>query len=232
MDPAVLGVTLDALVATDSFCDAVKAQKYADAYALLGNALTSKVDQADFTQQYQWRDAVDGSASACQLSSISDSGATSGTPSIVMALKRGKLGAQQGTFDLDVEGGAWKIAGIGMKPTGTDLSPLWIGAQFCADLAKPDYADAYTIMDSHFTGGLSQTQMAALFSGTSAASQGLIWKSCAIDASTYVLSGTKAAYKITVTFVKKSTGASAPMTRLVGLVQVNGAWKLHGISTS
>jgi hypothetical protein len=231
MDAGLLGVTLGALVAADGFCDAITTQKYADAYALLGSALTGGVSQDNFIQQYQWRDAVDGTAATCALSSVSDSGATSGTPSIVMALKRGKLGVQQGTFGLDAEGGAWKIASVGMKPTGTDLSALWIGKEFCDDLAKPDYADAYTVMDSHFTGGLSETQMAALFSGTSAASHGLIWKSCTLDASTYVLSpdSTKAVYKMTVTFASKATGATTQVTKLYTLVYVNKAWKLHGV---
>jgi len=135
---------------------------------------------------------------------------------------------------LAVEGGAWKIGNIATALQGSDLSPLQTGGRFCADLAASNYADAYTLLDSFFTGGKSPAQVAAVFAGTSSVSPGVVWSSCTLDASTLKVnsSGTQAEYKMTITFTKKSTGAKAPLTKLFVLVKVAGVWKLHGYVAS
>ncbi len=161
--------------------------------------------------------------------SISDKSAT-----LTLSLARGNAAAQQGALALAVEGGAWKIGDIATALQGSDLSPLQTGGRFCADLAASNYTDAYTLVDAFFTGGRSQAQMAALFAGTSASSGGLVWSSCTLDASTFKVNSTvtQAAYKMTITFTKKSTGITVQLTKLFVLVKVSGVWKLHGYVAS
>jgi hypothetical protein len=160
---------------------------------------------------------------------ISDTSAT-----LTLSLARGNAAAQQGALALAVEGGTWKIGDIATALQGSDLSPLQTGGRFCADLAASNYTDAYSLGDAHFYSGMTQTQAAAFLAGTSAASGGLAWSSCTIDASTYAVnnSGTQAAYKMTVTLTKKSNGQTVPHAWLFTLVKTAGVWKLHGLLTS
>jgi len=285
IDSSLLGVNLSAVVASDSYCAALKAQQYADAYTLLGSKLQAATKQPDFVQLAQWHDTVDGQVSACQVTAIAagtgagnSTGATStptitptkaptpgktATPSktatptpsptppttpttgsatgisdtsatLTLSLARGNAAAQQGALALAVEGGTWKIGDIATALQGSDLSPLQTGGRFCADLAASNYTDAYSLGDAHFYSGMTQTQAAAFLAGTSAASGGLAWSSCTLDASTYAVnnSGTQASYKMTVTFTKKSNGQTVPHAWLFTLVKTAGMWKLHGLLTS
>ncbi len=76
--------------------------------------------------------------------------------------------------------------------------------------------------------------MAAIFNGASSVSPGVVWSSCTLDASTFKVSpsGTQAAYKMTITFTVKSSGATVNLTKLFLLVKVSGVWKLHGVLAS
>jgi hypothetical protein len=163
--------------------------------------------------------------SASSPNTVSDTSAT-----IVLSLARGKGAPQQGTLALAVEDDAWRIGDVATTLQGSDLSPLQTGGRFCADLSAGNYTDAYSLGDAHFYSGMTQTQAAAFFAGTSASSGGAAWSSCTLDASTFKVNGTaQASYKMTVTFTKKSTGQTAQHAWLFTLVKTTGVWKLHGL---
>ncbi|HEX6817492.1 MAG TPA: hypothetical protein VF120_03895, partial [Ktedonobacterales bacterium] len=213
IDSGLLGTSLGALAAAESYCADLKAQQYAGAYALLGAKLQSASKQADFVQLEQWHDTVDGQVSACQPAAITTGGNDS-AQSFTLSLTRAKLGAAKGALALAVESGAWKIGTVDTPLQGSDLGALQAGSRFCADLASANYADAYTLGDSTWWSGMSASKVAATLAGTSG---GLIWNSCTLDASTLGTKSGYTVYKMTFTLTEKSTGQSGPVTETIAL---------------
>ncbi|HEX8033939.1 MAG TPA: hypothetical protein VF510_08840 [Ktedonobacterales bacterium] len=223
LDPALLGVDLQALVSMDAYCAALQGQSYDAAYAMLGKGQQAKQKKADYTQDAQWRDQIDGTISVCQVTGIG-TGNDANTANLTASVTRGKSAARKGAVALSVEDAAWKLAAAGPEAQGSDLGPARTGARFCDDLAKANYADLTSLLSSGFLGGASVDTVASVFSGSY---DGIKWNGCTLDLSAYKVSGTSASFNVSVKLTELSSGHTANGTLLLTFVKEGSSWKLN-----
>lgn len=223
LDPALLGVDLQALVSMDAYCAAQQSQSYDTAYAMLGKGQQAKQKKADYTQDAQWRDQIDGTISACQVTGIG-TGNDASKANLTVSVTRGKSAAHKGTVALGVEDAAWKLAAAGPETQGSDLGPARTGAQFCDDLAKANYADLTSLLSSGFLGGASVDIVASVFSGSY---DGIKWNGCTLDLSVYKVSGTSASFNVSVKLTELSSGRTENGTLLLTFIREGSSWKLN-----
>jgi hypothetical protein len=228
LDITLLGVSLGAIQATNSFCAALQSQAYSAAYTVLGKPQTASLKQADYSQQGQWHDQVDGPVSVCQIMSV-NMGNSDALASLSVAMTRSKLGKKQDVVSLDVESGAWKINAIGTKLQGTDVGGLEVTARFCSDLSHGKYADLYGLLDAHFVGSASEAYVAEVFDGQL---NDVKWTGCTFDPTTYNLSGATATLNADVNLSQVSTGRTAISSVTLKLVRYGHTWKLDDLTSN
>jgi hypothetical protein len=224
LDTSLLGVNLGALVAAGTFCAALQSQNYTAAYQLLGTLPQAAIKQADFVLGAQIHDQVDGPVTACALVSLGQ-GNTDTSASLIVNITRTKLGAKQGNVSLDVESGAWKVAGVAPVLLGSDIGPIQVGARFCADLVSGDYADAFTLLSQGFIGGATEADFATAFTPNPPYK----WAGCKPDFSTYKVSTSGASYTAALEVVNTSTSQTTSVNFVLSFVQEGGSWKLDNI---
>lgn len=222
LDPTLLGVDLAALVSMDAYCTALQGQNYDAAYAMLSKDQQSKLKSADYKQDGQWRDQIDGTISTCQVSGIG-TGNSASISNLTVSVTRGKSAAHKGAVALSLEGTAWKIVAAGPETQGSELGPAHAGARFCDDLAKANYADLAAVLSSGFLGGSSVDAIASVFSG---AYNGVKWNGCTLDLSTYKVSGTNASFNVSVKLTELASGQTANGTLLLKFIKEGNSWKL------
>ncbi len=222
IDPALLGVDLQALVSMDTYCAALQSQHYDAAYALLGQGQQAKQKAADYTQDAQWHDQIDGTISACQVTGIG-TGNDASTVTLTVSATRGKSAAHQGPVVLGLEGSDWKIHTGGPEAQGSDLGPAHTGSRFCDDLAKANYADLTTLLSTGFLGGANVDAVASLFSGSY---NGVKWTGCTLDMSTYKVSSTAASFNVEVALTEVSSGRTVKGPLLLKFVKQGRDWKV------
>lgn len=223
LDTSLWSVSLGAVQTTNTYCAALQSQAYNAAYAALGAKQTAGIKAADYTQQGQWRDQVDGPVGTCQIMSVGTAN-TATSASFQVSITRHRLGEKQDTISLDVESGAWKISAIGPLLQGTDLGGLVVMNRFCDDLSHGRYADAYGLFSAGAIGGSSEGYVAAQLSGQFT---GLKWASCTFDASTYKVSGSSASLSVDINFEQLSTGHTYLLSVTFRLARFGHAWKLN-----
>ncbi len=223
IDAALLGVDLQALVSMDAYCAALQSQHYDAAYALLGKGQQAKQKAADFTQDAQWHDQIDGTISACQVTGIG-AGNDASTVTLTVSATRGKSAAHQGPVELGLEDSDWKIHTAGPEAQGSDLGPAHTGARFCDDLAKANYTDLTTLLSTSFLGGASVSTVASLFSGSY---NGIKWAGCTLDVNTYKVAGTTASFNVEVALTEVSSGRTVKGPLLLTFVKEGGNWKVN-----
>ncbi len=223
IDAALLGVDMQALVSMDAYCAALQSQRYDAAYALLGKGRQAKQKAADYTQDAQWHDQIDGTISACQVTGIG-TGNDASTVTLTVSAARGKAAAQKGPVELGLEDSDWKIHTGGPEAQGSDLGPAHTGARFCDDLAKANYADLTSLLSTSFLGGASVDTVASLFSGSS---DGVKWTGCTLDMSTYKVSSTAASFNVEVGLTEISSGRTVKGPLLLKFVKERGNWKVN-----
>jgi hypothetical protein len=224
LDTSLLGVNLGALETAGVFCAAMQGQAYTTAYSLLGVAAQATVSQTTFVQGAQAHDQIDGTITGCTLVGLGNGNGDS-TASLMVTLTRAKLGARTGTVSLDVESGAWKIAALSLELQGTDLGPLQVGAQMCADLVSGNYASIYALTSSAFQANVTSAQVVAFFN----LPNGFQYAGCKPDFSTYKVNGNQATYSVEIDLADKTTGQMIGFPFTLYYVDENGGWKLDGI---
>ncbi|MGZ3638201.1 MAG: hypothetical protein ACXVCX_10250 [Ktedonobacterales bacterium] len=222
LDPALLGVDLQALVSMDAYCAAQQSQSYDAAYAMLGKGQQAKQKRADYTQDAQWRDQIDGTISACQVTGIG-TGNDASKANLTVSVTRGKSAAHKGAVALSVEDAAWKLAAAGPETQGSDLGPARTGARFSDDLANANNTDLTSLLSSGFLGGASVDMVASVFSGSY---DGIKWNGCTLDLSAYKVSGTSASFNVSVKLTELSSGRNADGTLLLTFIKEGSSWKL------
>jgi hypothetical protein len=222
LDTSLLGVNLDALHTAASYCAALQAKKYSDAYALLGTAQTSKTKASDFAQAAQWHDQIDGPVSACQVTGLG-SGNTDSAANLTLSITRDKLGEKHDALGLDVESAAWKISAVGAQLQGTDLSALRVGLRFCGDMSNSNYTDAFSLLSATGKGNATEDQFAAAFSG---ATDGIQLTACSPEISTYTTTTTVASMTVDLTVMQLSTSQTGHGKATLKLSHSGSAWKV------
>lgn len=222
LDPALFGVDLQALVSMDTYCAALQSQRYDAAYVLLGKGQQTKQKAADYTQEAQWRDQIDGTISVCQVAGIS-AGTDASMVTLTVSVTRGTSAAHQALVALGLEDTGWKIRTGGPEAQGSDLGPAHTGSRFCDDLAKPNYTDLTTLLSNGFLGGAGVSTVASLFSGSY---NGIKWNGCTLDLSTYKVSSTGGSFNVEVTLTELSSGRTVKGPLLLKFVKEGRNWKL------
>ena len=220
LDTSLLGVNLAALGTAAAFCAALQGQAYTTAYALLDTAAQAMVTQDAFVQAAQAHDQIDGTITACQLVALG-SGNTDAYTSLMVSITRATLGQRTGTLTLDVQGGAWKIATISQQLQGTDLGPLQVGAQMCADLVSGNYAAIYDLTSAAFQANVTRAQVVAFFTLPT----GVTYAGCKVHYSTYKVTGDSASYVVDIDLIA-AAGQTVGVPFALSFVNENGGWKL------
>jgi hypothetical protein len=221
LDPALLGVSLDALVAANNFCATLQGQRYADTYTALDDSLRGGLSAADFEQVSQWSDLVDGTINSCAPVTVDSSGGESAA-TMAFSVTRARLGKLRGDIALVNANGVWKVKSVANTLQGTDLGALVMGQRYCADLASNNQTDLAT----QVTAGYVLTTLGALLV---AGFKGESWTGCSFDVSTFKLNGDKASYKgVMQVTAKDKTTRRAALT--FGALQASGAWKMDTLT--
>jgi len=220
LDTSLLGVNLGALGTLGAFCAAMQAQNYSTAFGLFSS--TPGVTADTFASAQQLPDQVDGKVTACAIKSI-PSGNTDTTTTVTVTVTRATLGAGTGNVSLDGTGGAWKITKI--DQIGTDVRPLLVGKQFCADIVASQWNDAYSLLSSTTQGQVTVAQLQDDFTVP-----GVQITSCTADvtSSGYHISGDTATLKATLTLTQTSNGAVVKLIMTLTFRQEGALWKVGG----
>ncbi len=226
LDAGLLGVSLGALEATNTFCNDLKSQNYSGAYSLLGNAVQSTVKSADFIQSEQIHDQLDGSVSACALTGLAQ-GNTESNAGLTVSIERSKLGEKQGGIRLAVEGDAWKIVSIDAPLQGSDIRPVQVASQLCAAVMSGNLNQAYQTLTSS---GLKANATADQFSAFFALNSGDKYTGCTPDFTTYKVASSGVTFddKFGIQF---ASGQSVEVPVSLTFVLEQGTWKLQYLTT-
>jgi hypothetical protein len=221
LDPTLLGVSLDALVAANNFCAELQAQRYSDTYAALTDDLRGDLSSADYEQMGQWSDQIDGAIRSCAPVTV-DSSAGENAATMNFSITRAKLGKRSGDIALVNTNGAWKVKSVAATLLGTDVGALVNGRRYCADLASNNSGD----LALQVTAGYWFNNFGAL---VTAGLKGESWTGCSFDATTFKLNGDKASYKgvMQITAQDKSTRRAAVT---FGASHSDGSWKMDALT--
>lgn len=221
LDPTLLGVSLDALVAANNFCAELQAQRYADTYTALTDDLRGGLTSAEYEQMSQWSDQIDGTVRSCAPVTV-DSSAGESAATMSFSITRAKLGKRVGDIALVNDNGVWKAKSVASELQGTDVGALVNGRRYCADLASNNSGDLAT----QVTVGYLFNNLGAF---AAAGIKGESWIGCSFDAATFKLNGDTASYKgVMQITTKDKTTRSAALT--FGALKSDGAWKVDTLT--
>jgi hypothetical protein len=223
LDSHLFGANLGAMSAAATYCQALLDQDYSTEYAVMSSTQQQRVKAADYAQLGQWQDQIDGAVTACTIAQLA-SGNTDTTVSLTVSMTRAKLGQRKDALVLGVEAGAWKITSIGGQLQGTDVGGLAVGIRFCADIAKGDYADAYSLTTEPAT--FSEDAFARSYNGQDS---GIKLTNCTSDVSTYKVSGTSATLDTHWSIERLSDGATGQGTVTETMTKIGDGWKLTNL---
>lgn len=223
LDTSLLGANLDALGTLGAFCSAMQTQAYANAYALFDSTVQGQIAQADFTQEAQWRDQIDGTVTACALGAV-EAGNTDATTRLTATLTRATLGTRSGIVTLGNAGGAWQISQLDDALQGTPVAPLRVGTAFCAAVSSQQWATAYGLLADDIKQQVSLAQLPGYFTLPG----GLRNDGCTPELTTYVLQSGVISYNSTLKIVDPSSGAAESLTMTMYFTGSGQAWLVDG----
>lgn len=154
-------------VAALRFCDALKTQKFDNAYNLLSSDLQAKYPQATFRLGVSALDTAEGKVTNCQQSKSGNSYAYSlgsSTATVTADLTRATQGTLTGSLHMKNQSGSWKVDGIDTSLLGVNMGALQVSGAFCAAMQSQNYSAAYDLLDSAQQGLVSREDFVA--SGT------------------------------------------------------------------
>jgi hypothetical protein len=226
IDTSLLGINLGALKTAGAFCAALQTQNYSAAYALLSSTEQQKAPSDAFAAVLALNDAIDGKITTCTLEGFTVSGSDSNA-SLNVAFARATLGALHGAVKLKVEGGGWKIDDVADSLGGTDVGPILVGQQFCADLVANKLTDAFALLSSGYAAFEGSQDH---FNSIWGVSPPFVWDSCTPDLKTYKVTGDTATVVETLTAKDTSTGDTGSSKYTFHYFKENGKWGFDGVS--
>jgi hypothetical protein len=209
----------------DSFCGALRADNFTQAYNLLGSAPRARITSADFATAAAALDRIEGRVTACPTtpSSAVQTGINAAT--VDASLQRAGLGQMRGRIALSHEQNAWRITTLDATLLGVNLDALVAADGYCAGLLAQRYTETYNTLTDEFRGDLTSAEYEQMSQWRDLIDGAI--RSCApvtVDSS----GGDNAA---TLTF----NMSRAKLGRLRGdiaLVNTNGAWKVQSVAAS
>lgn len=226
VDTSLLGVNLNALKTLGTFCEGLKAQNYTATYAMLVTVTQDEVSQSAFTTQGQIHDQIDGNVTTCAVTGIPP-GNSDSQDDLMVGITRSKLSTQTGQVELSFEDGGWRVNVEDANLFGSDLGPLTVGNQFCADLKKGDYNGAYSLLSNDLKSAIGSEQT---FASAITPPYGLQWGASTPDLTTYKASDTSASYDLSIKLVDPSSGQSAGVPTTLSFVKQGSNWQISDIN--
>jgi hypothetical protein len=225
LDARVLGINLDALQVAQTLCDAVQKQYYSAMWGLFGSSARSELDLTGFVGMATLDDRFDGQVNACSIVNFGQ-GNTDTTATLTMSVTRTKSGTKSGSLTLGVESDGWKIAAIDSAIRGTDYRAVLTGAQFCDDISRRKFADAYSL----FSSGLQQNYSQQAFMKEWDV-DGILYSCGDPDISSYQITGDQATYRVDIT-ESAAFNYSRTWHFTFHFLFEGGIWKVDGYDVS
>lgn len=146
------------------FCDALKTQKFDNAYKLLSSDLQAKYSQDSFRLGVSALDTAEGRVTDCQRSKDGNSYVYSlgaSTATVTADLTRATQGTLTGSLHMKNQNGSWKVDGIDTSLLGVNIGALQASGAFCAAMQSQNYSAAYDLLDSAQQGLVSRDDFVA-----------------------------------------------------------------------
>jgi hypothetical protein len=223
LDVSLLGMPLDAAVAANAYCATLESSAYGQAYALLSDTAQSERSLADFTQQAQYSELIDGTVAACGLARV-ERGATDQVAHVWLKVMRQRTGEHEGELWIALRDGAWRIVPVDTSVPGSDLGPLLAGLRFCADLEQSDFPDAYALFADSYQQQIALRQFADDFRPDA----GARWSGCAPDFSEYNVAADQASFPLALTALFADATRQVE-TATLRFVRQQNAWRIAEI---
>lgn len=220
-------------VVAQTFCHDLQTKQYAAAYQMLSSTYQAKTTQAQFVEEADLHDQVDGPVAACAATSSS---APKGytlrlIDSATLAVHISRHKPLDGSITLIRNGNGWKVNGIAPALQGTDLAPLFVGMTFCKALVAKDYPSVYNTFSTHERSGGTEADFAATF--TKAFGTNMEIAKCIPAPTSYAVAPNAASATVDVALqitlhVQGNGQVTIPAT--LTFVREHGAWKVDSIA--
>jgi hypothetical protein len=165
---------------------------------------------------------VDGRITDCALAGVRRGpGANSDTAAqVTLAITRARRATQAAALALALQPQGWRVTRIGVDLLGSDLGPLALARQFCAELTAGAYDSAYGLFSSRYRAAVSGDQFTSSFT----ALRGTL--TCAPKLETYQVAGNGGTLDVTM----RLAGASETlaMTETLAFVREGASWRIDG----
>lgn len=219
LDASLVGVSLGALDTVEHLCTALMADDRAATYALAAESAGLGA-QSDFTAKMDTWAQVDGRITGCALAGIARGpGANSDMAAqVTLSITRARRATQTAALALALQPQGWRVTRIGADLLGSDLGPLALARQFCADLAAGAYDSAYGLFSARYRAAVSADQF-----GTTVAVPGGTW-TCAPKLETYRVAGNSGTLDVAMSLA--SAGGTLTMTEMLAFVREGGNWRI------
>jgi hypothetical protein len=220
---SLLGIPLDAVVAANSYCAALQSGAYSQSYALWSDDAQSERSLADFTQQAQYAEQIDGAIASCGLAAVERDG-TAQVAHVRLKVMRQRTGEHEGEVWIAQRDGAWRIVPADAGVPGSDLGPLLAGLRFCADLEQDDFTDAYALFADTYQQRITPGQFADDFRPDAGAQ----WAGCVPDLTRYSVAADQASFPLALTALFAG-GARQTETAMATFVRQQTVWRIAEI---
>ncbi|HEU5441872.1 MAG TPA: hypothetical protein VFU88_21510 [Ktedonobacterales bacterium] len=221
LDASLVGVSLGALDTVERVCAALAADDRAATYALAAESAGLGA-QSDFTAKMDTWAQVDGRITGCALAGIARGpGANSETVAqVTLSVTRARRATQTATLGLALQPQGWRVTRIGADLLGSDLVPLALARQFCADLTAGAYDSAYGLFSSRYRAAVSGDQFTSSF----AALGGTL--TCAPKLETYHVAGNSGTLDVALSLA--GAGGTVAATETLAFEREGADWRIDG----
>jgi hypothetical protein len=215
--------------AAKAFCNDLKTQSYAAAYALLSSGYQSRVSKDQFITEAKLHDQIDKPIADCgqpNTGVFTFSLGTSNTQRLNVLITR-ESSKVNGSISLVKQGNDWKVDSIDAALLGTDLGALQVAQAFCTDFLAGDYASAYGLFSAKAQQNYgSEQQFESTFKN--GFSGPLKLTACAPDITKYSVNSPSAQVplKAAVTLTTSAGADTIPIPGTLKCILVSGTWKI------
>jgi hypothetical protein len=223
------------------YCADLTQQNYTDGYGTLSDGARAHLSQAQYVQQQQTHDLIDGQVKSCSAPQAKGGGLnlnfgqTSASLSATLtraqttSTKTTSTKTTTGTVSLVRQADGWKIDKLDAALQGTDLGPLLVAQHFCAALAQQDYTGAYGDLSGRQHAGTTQDAFTKAYTQALGDASAKI-TGCTPTLSSYTVQAATAALDVVVQLQISGGTTPVPVPFHIALVHEGGAWKIDAIT--
>ena len=220
----VLAIQFFAPAATaGAFCGVLQAKAYTSAYDLMSKQAQSRMTAAQYAQDGQTLDYVQGALTHCGTANNGTNGYNyqlgGSKASIAFAMTRATAGALTGSVRLVNEAGAWKVDALDTSLLGVNLDALTTATSYCAAFVDAKYDAAFALLGAKAVGKTKVADYTQLAKWRDAVDGSV--STCAVTGFGSVNNETAASMTLSV-----ARGTHAPKKGPLVLGVENNVWKI------